>query len=99
MCEQSTRGVSFPPMKLTSIVATAVLLIGTALLVNTVRADDAAETRQRMIEIGKAHKTAEALYLALKERAHGGRRLAPSSMPDWSGVYTRARGGITFDPD
>ena len=86
-------------MKLTSIVATAVLLIGTALLVNTVRADDAAETRQRMIELGKAHKTAEALYLALKERAHGGRRLAPSSMPDWSGVYTRARGGITFDPD
>src|SRR5687767_8145864 len=99
MCEQSTRGVSFPPMKLTSIVATAVLLIGTALLVNTVRADDAAETRQRMIELGKAHKTAESLYLALKERAHGGRRLAPSSMPDWSGVYTRARGGITFDPD
>ena len=85
-------------MKLTSIVVTAVLLIGTALLVNTVRAQDG-ETRQRMIDLGKQHKTAEALYLALKERARGGRRLTPSAMPDWSGVYTRARGGITFDPD
>jgi hypothetical protein len=86
-------------MRLTFIAATAVLLIGTALLVNTVRADDAAETRQRMIDLGKEHKTAEALYLALKERARGGRRLTPSSLPDWTGIYTRARGGITFDPD
>jgi hypothetical protein len=86
-------------MRLTFIAATAVLLIGTALLVNTVRAENAAETRQRMIDLGKEHNTAEALYLALKERAHGGRRLTPSSMPDWTGIYTRARGGITFDPD
>ena len=86
-------------MKLASFVATAALLIGTALLVNTLRAEDAADTRQRMIDLGKSHKTAESLYLALKEQAHGGRRLSPSAMPDWSGVYTRARGGITFDPD
>jgi len=55
--------------------------------------------RQRMIDLGKQHKTAESLYLALKEQARGGRRLTASSLPDWSGVYTRARGGITFDPD
>jgi len=86
-------------MKLSSIIATAVLLIGTALLVNTLRAQDAVTARQRMIDLGKQHKTAELLYLALKEQAHGGRRLTPSLVPDWSGVYTRARGGITFDPD
>jgi len=86
-------------MKLASIVATSALLIGTALLVNTLRAEDAADTRLRMIDLGKQHKTAESLYAALKEQAHGGRRLTPSTAPDWSGVYTRARGGITFDPD
>ena len=52
-----------------------------------------------MIDLGKQHKTAESLYQALKEQAHGGRRLTASTVPDWSGVYTRARGGITFDPD
>ena len=86
-------------MKLASIVATAALLIGTAVLVNTLRAQDAAATRQRMIDLGKSHKTADALYSTLKAEAHGGRRLTPSTAPDWSGVYTRARGGITFDPD
>ena len=86
-------------MKALSIVVTAVLLIGTALLVNTLRAQDTMQMRQRMIDLGKQHKTAESLYLALKEQARGGRRLTASSLPDWSGVYTRARGGITFDPD
>ena len=97
--EPSTRGVSFGVMKLASIFATVVLLIGTAVLVNTLRAQDAASVRQRMIDLGKQHKTAESLYLALKEQAHGGHRLTPTMAPDWSGVYTRARGGITFDPD
>ena len=86
-------------MKPTSLVVTAALLIGTGLLLNTLRAQDAAQVRQRMIDLGKQHTTAESLYLALKEQARGGRRLAASSLPDWSGVYTRARGGITFDPD
>jgi hypothetical protein len=91
--------VSFGAMKLASIVATGALFAGTALLVNTLRAQDAAATGQRMIELGKQHKTAESLYLALKNEAHGGRRLTPSTAPDWSGIYTRARGGITYDPD
>ena len=86
-------------MKPFTVLVTTLLIVGTALLVNTVRADDAARTRERMIDLGKQHKTAESLYLALKEQAHGGRRLTASTVPDWSGVYTRARGGITFDPD
>ena len=86
-------------MRLTSIVSTVLLAASTALLVNTLRAQDGAATRQRMIDLGRQHKTAESLYLALKDRARGGRRLTPATTPDWSGVYTRARGGITFDPD
>ena len=86
-------------MRLTSLVSTVALLASTALLVKTLWAEDAAVTRQRMVDLGKQHKTAEALYLALKKDAHGGRRLTHSTVPDWSGVYSRARGGITFDPD
>ena len=86
-------------MKLTSAFATVVLIGATALLVNTLRAEDAAATRQRMVDLGRQHKTAEDLYLALKQEARGGRRLMPATVPDWSGVFTRARGGITFDPD
>ena len=86
-------------MKLTSIVTTIALVAGTALLVNTLRAQDAATNRQRMIDLGKQHKTADDLYRALKAEAHGGHRLTPANAPDWSGIYTRARGGITYDPD
>jgi hypothetical protein len=86
-------------MRLTSIVGTAALLVATALLVNTLRAQDPGQTRQRLIDLGRQHKTAEELYLALKDQAHGGRRLTPATAPDWSGIWTRARGGITYDPD
>ena len=86
-------------MRLTTIVGTMALLVGTALLVNTLRAQDPGQTRQRMIDLGKQHKTAEDLYLALKEQARGGHRLTPASAPNWSGLWTRARGGITYDPD
>jgi hypothetical protein len=73
-------------MRLTSIVGTAALLVATALLVNTLRAQDPGQTRQRLIDLGRQHKTAEELYLALKDQAHGGRRLTPATAPDWSGI-------------
>jgi len=56
-------------------------------------------TTAQLVELGRQHKTAFALYEALRNEAKGGRRLAWSALPDWRGVYTRARGGITFDPD
>jgi hypothetical protein len=64
-----------------------------------VRAQDPAKDKQRLIELGRQHKTAADLYQALKEQARGGQRLEWSHVPDWHGVYSRARGGITFDPD
>ena len=58
-----------------------------------------ARTRDQLAELGRQHKTAADLYQALLTESKGGRRLEASNMPDWSGIYTRARGGITFDPD
>jgi len=82
-----------------SMVVGGVLVAATALLISTIRAQDPAAAKERMIALGRDHKTAADLYAALKEQARGGTRLAYTSLPDWSGVYTRARGGITYDPD
>ena len=66
----------------------------------TVGAQKPVRTKEQMIELGRQHKTAEALYLALKEEAKDGHRLEWSKLPDWSGVYTRAPvAGFAFDPD
>jgi hypothetical protein len=58
-----------------------------------------ARDRAQLVELGRQHKTAADLYQALQTEAGGGTRLDPARLPDWSGVYSRARGGITFDPD
>jgi hypothetical protein len=85
------------PVKFT--VTAAALVASTALLISTIGAQNGGDTRQRMIDLGRQYTTAADLYQALKQQANGGRRLTRANAPDWSGVYTRARGGITFDPD
>ena len=77
-----------------------VVAIGVAaLLFLKLGAQDPPRDKARLSELGRQHKTAAALYNALKEQAHGGKRLDGNALPDWRGVYSRARGGITFDPD
>ena len=57
-------------------------------------------TKEQNAELGRQHKTAQALYEALKAEAKGGQPLSWAAMPDWSGVYSRpADKGFTFDPD
>jgi hypothetical protein len=58
-----------------------------------------AQDRQRMTELGLANRTAWDLYQYLKDEAGGGQRLEWDSLPDWTGIYTRGRGGLAFDPD
>src|SRR5687768_252435 len=77
----------------------AALVGAVALLISTIDAQDGGDNRARMADLGRQHRTAADLYEALKSEAGGGRRLKVTNLPDWSGVYTRARGGITFDPD
>ena len=57
-------------------------------------------TKEQMIDLGRQHKTAAELFQALRDQSKGGQRLAWNSLPDWSGVYTRAPvAGFAFDPD
>jgi hypothetical protein len=82
-----------------SAVTGVTLIAATAFAVSTIRAQDPVATKERMMALGKQHKTAADLYDALKKQAGGGKRLAYTSLPDWTGVYTRSRGGIAYDPD
>ncbi len=61
--------------------------------------DNTAAERQKMKELGLKYESAWALYQALKEQANGGEKLTWSHVPNWGGVYTRTKGGTTFDPD
>ena len=57
-------------------------------------------TKAQMIELGRQHKTAAALFQALRSDAKQGQPLFLDKLPDWSGVYTRAPvNGFAFDPD
>jgi hypothetical protein len=71
---------------------------GLQAMLGLAQAQDAAE-RQRLEALGRQYDSAWALYQALKEETRGGRPLEIDKMPDWSGLYTRARGGIQYDPD
>jgi hypothetical protein len=81
------------------VVVGALLVGAAALQFIRVNAERPERDKQTLAELGRQHKDAAGLYAALKEEAHGGARLEWSRLPDWSGVYSRARGGITFDPD
>jgi hypothetical protein len=49
---------------------------------------------QRKHALGLQHRSAEALYLALKQAARGGAAPpAVTQLPDWSGIWTSAGGG------
>ena len=52
-----------------------------------------------MADLGRQHDSAWALFQALASEADGGGRLAEDNLPPWSGIYTRGRGRMDFDPD
>jgi len=54
---------------------------------------------QEMDQLGLKYKTAWDLFQALKQQAHGGTPITDTTMPDWSGIYVRTKGGTAFDPD
>jgi len=59
--------------------------------------------KQKLQAFGERFPTSDALYAALKQAAHGGTTLSWRHMGepayDWSGIYTRTKGGLQFDPD
>jgi hypothetical protein len=62
-----------------------------------------AANKQKLQAFGERFQTSEALYEGLKQAAGGVKPLTWQRMAepayDWSGIYTRARGGLHFDPD
>jgi hypothetical protein len=65
--------------------------------------DNWTATKQRLQEFGERFDTSEAMFEALRRAANGGRALTWQQMGepayDWTGVYTRTKGGLHFDPD
>ena len=62
-----------------------------------------AANKQKLQAFGERFQTSTALYEALKQAAGGGTPLKWQQLGepvyDWSGIYTRSKGGLHFDPD
>lgn len=61
------------------------------------------EAKAKLQAFGEGFDSAEAMYDALKKDAGGGDKLNWEDMKkpayDWTGIFTRSRGGLSFDPD
>jgi len=59
--------------------------------------------KQRLQAFGEEFDTAFEMYQYLERQANGGDQLSWEDMAqpeyDWSGIYTRTRGGLSYDPD
>jgi hypothetical protein len=87
-----------------AILTLSLLIAGCSTADNTAASAPAGALRERTkeekVELGRQHKTAEALYQALREEAKGGQQLTWTNLPDWSGVYSRPLDkGFAFDTD
>lgn len=64
---------------------------------------DWAASKARLQAFGERFETSDAMFAALRSAANGGRApgWAQMSEPawDWSGIYTRTKGALHFDPD
>jgi hypothetical protein len=69
----------------------------------TAQGDSWAEDKAALQALGEQFDTSWALYEKLKADAGGGTPLQWDQLAlpayDWSGVYTRSKGGLHFDPD
>lgn len=65
--------------------------------------DDWADNKATLQAFGEQFDSAWDLYTALETAADGGQSLTWEQMDDpaydWSGIFTRTRGGLSFDPD
>jgi hypothetical protein len=64
---------------------------------------DWAEKKAELQALGEQYDTSWALFEKLRADAHGGKPLSWAELGtpayDWSGIYTRSKGGLQFDPD
>ena len=61
------------------------------------------QSKAKLQAFGEEFETSEAMFEFFKEKAGGGTKLTWEDMKkpeyDWSGIFTRSRGGLSFDPD
>jgi hypothetical protein len=69
----------------------------------TAQGENWAEEKAKLQALGEQFDTSWAMYEKLKADARGGKALTWEQMAlpayDWSGIYTRTKGGLHFDPD
>jgi len=69
----------------------------------TAQGDNWAQDKAKLQALGEQFDSSQALYDKLKADAHGGKPITWAQLAepalDWSGVYTRSKGGLQFDPD
>src|SRR5687768_16858970 len=69
----------------------------------TAQGDNWAQDKAMLQAFGEQFDTSWAMYEKLKADAGGGTKLTWPQMAlpsyDWSGIYTRTKGGLHFDPD
>jgi hypothetical protein len=65
--------------------------------------DDWATNKQALQAFGERFDTSEAMFAAFRQAANGGAQPTWAQMGepafDWSGIYTRTKGALHFDPD
>ena len=65
--------------------------------------DDWQAKKAELQAYGEQYDNSEAMYEAMKTAANGGKPLTWEQLAlpayDWSGIYTRTKGGLHFDPD
>jgi hypothetical protein len=65
--------------------------------------DDWAAAKAQLQAFGERFETSEAMFAAFKEAAGGGKPITWTQLSepayDWSGIYTRTKGALHFDPD
>jgi hypothetical protein len=67
------------------------------------KSDNWQQKKQALQTFGEGFTSSWSLYQSLEQAADGGERLVWADMDkapyDWSGIYTRTGGGLSFDPD
>jgi len=69
----------------------------------TRQADKWTEEKAKLQALGEQYESSWALYEKLRADAQGGQALKAEQLPlpayNWSGIFTRTKGGLHFDPD
>ncbi len=96
--------IGLPILAIVAVAAVIFTMVSAQDVPGWVVQDDAWTANKASLQaFGERFDTSEAMYAAFTEAAGGGRPLTWQQMGeapyDWSGIYTRTKGGLHYDPD